>query len=502
MICKKRPSHQIESMSVIDRRDDGHFRGCLYAGLLLGLTALSVAGCATIDRNQPLEPIMLAELPDPAISEGGYRFDTFADEYGAGEALIALALSGGGKRSAAFSYGFLNGLRQIDTGDGRSLLDEVDIISGVSGGTFTASYYGLYREAMFDTYVDEFLRYNLEGEIANILLAPWNWQWAVDPRYGTNDAMAEVYDELYLNGATYADLQALGPPLISINATDITRGNVFSFNQNYFDLLCSDLQPLPVSRAIAASNGFPVLFTPISLNSYSENCEGRRPQWMERFDGTPSAVDFGRLQALSRQFEAYLDPEQTRYVHLMDGGIADNLAMRGMLNALVAADIGSSRAIDGRVADWFDSVDDIVLISVDGQAALDDSWAQQPTVTGLAQIISLVSGTQIDQYNIETLALAESEVRDLAEAVTQVRCDRVGTSRACRTVEGKVLHYSLQQIPDEATREQLEQIPTGLTLDDEDIDLLVEAGTFQALNSPELMRIAERIRNARSAEQS
>jgi hypothetical protein len=186
----------------------------------------------------------------------------------------------------------------------------------------------------------------------------------------------------------------------------------------------------------------------------------------------------------------------------MDGGIADNLAMRGMLNVLVAADVGSHGAVDGRITEWFESVDDIVLISVDGQAALDDSWAQQPTVTGLAQIISLVSGTQIDQYNIETLALAASEVADLAEAVSQVRCEEIGTARACRPVEGKVLHYSLQQIPDEETREQLEQIPTGLTLDDEDIDLLVEAGTMQAMNSPELQRIAERIRNARSAGES
>ncbi|MEM7444381.1 MAG: patatin-like phospholipase family protein [Pseudomonadota bacterium] len=466
-------------------------------GALIGLTATAMAGCATIDRNQPLEAIMIVDESTPGISEGGYRFQTFATEYGTGNALIALALSGGGKRSAAFSYGFLNGLRQIDTGGGRSLLDEVDVISGVSGGTFTASYYGLYRDQMFDTYVDEFLRYNLEGEIANILLAPWNWQWAVDPFYGTNDAMAEVYDDLYLDGATYADLQALGPPLITINATDITRGSVFSFNQTYFDLLCSDLQSLPVSRAIAASNGFPVLFTPITLDSYSEQCDGRRPQWMTLLDNTPSPVDFGRLRALSTQFEAYLDPEQTRYVHLMDGGIADNLAMRGMLNALIAGDLDTNSVASNEVANWLDTVNDVVLVSVDGQAALDDSWAQQPTVSGLAQIISLVSGTQIDQYNIETLALAEAEISTLARALTEVRCQRNATPQACQPVQGQVLHYSLQQIPDEATRERLEQIPTGLTIPDEDVDLLVQAGTEQALNSPQLNQLAERIRNER-----
>jgi hypothetical protein len=86
--------------------------------------------------------------------------------------------------------------------------------------------------------------------------------WLVNRFYGTHDRMAEIYDRLMFHGATYADLERRGLPLIAVNATDIAYGISFSFTQPYFDLLCSDLSSFPVARAVAASNGFPVLFSP------------------------------------------------------------------------------------------------------------------------------------------------------------------------------------------------------------------------------------------------
>jgi NTE family protein len=61
--------------------------------------------------------------------------------------LLILAFSGGGTRAAAFAYGVLEELAATPVvlgGRPRRLLDEVDLISAVSGGSFTAAYYGLY----------------------------------------------------------------------------------------------------------------------------------------------------------------------------------------------------------------------------------------------------------------------------------------------------------------------------------------------------------------------
>jgi len=63
---------------------------------------------------------------------------------------IVLAFSGGGTRAAALSYGVLETLSAQEIvwdGRARRLHDEVDIISTVSGGSFTAAYFGLRGEA-------------------------------------------------------------------------------------------------------------------------------------------------------------------------------------------------------------------------------------------------------------------------------------------------------------------------------------------------------------------
>jgi hypothetical protein len=59
--------------------------------------------------------------------------------------LIGVALSGGGSRAALFAEAGLEALAQIRTADGASLIDRVDHISSVSGGSLSASYYILKK---------------------------------------------------------------------------------------------------------------------------------------------------------------------------------------------------------------------------------------------------------------------------------------------------------------------------------------------------------------------
>ena len=57
---------------------------------------------------------------------------------------------------------------------------------------------------------------------------PWHLALAVHPDYGTNDRMAEVYDDLMFHGATYADLLRQGAPALSVDATDVDHGLAYS----------------------------------------------------------------------------------------------------------------------------------------------------------------------------------------------------------------------------------------------------------------------------------
>ena len=60
-----------------------------------------------------------------------------------------------------------------------------------------------------------------------------------------------------------------GRPMIIINASDLAYGFRFSFIQDYFNLLCSDVRDFPIASAVAASSAVPVVFNPVVLESYA-----------------------------------------------------------------------------------------------------------------------------------------------------------------------------------------------------------------------------------------
>ncbi len=448
------------------------------------LLALGACQTSQVVMNEPL-PKDTAGAP---VYRPGYTLAGMMDAP-RGEVLLVLAFSGGGKRSAAFAYGALRGLRSMTILDGgvrQTLLSEVDYISAVSGGSFPATYYGLYRDKTFDGFETDFLKRDVNAFIFGIYLLPWNWEWLINPLFGTNDAMAAVYDRLMYHGATYGDLERRGLPMISVDATDIAGGITFAFNQTSFDLLCSDLASFPISRAVAASAAFPVLFSPITLVSHRSDCTAYPPPgapspgWRDKADISPRAA------MLARNAERQMDPERTRFVHLMDGGISDNLALRSLSNALVVLDDDGPEM--RRLAA---TTRRVIVISVDGQASVDPTLSQRRVVSGLGQIFSAVSGTQIDTASFETVLLVDQQVKELTGKLSRQRCATapVIDGHACDDVKGALIQVALSGIPDEATRKRLQAIPTSLTLPAADVDALVDQGETMIRTNPALVQL-------------
>src|SRR4029077_20049954 len=137
-----------------------------------------------------------------------------------------LAFSGGGTRAAAFSYGVLEFLRRTEAvgpkGNKLRLLDAVDVITGVSGGSFTALAYGLYGERLFADYEQRFLKRNVQGELVARFLSPSNWGKLWSTGWGRSELAAELYDDILFDHATYGDLVQGKGPLILVSATNIT----------------------------------------------------------------------------------------------------------------------------------------------------------------------------------------------------------------------------------------------------------------------------------------
>ena len=244
---------------------------------LLGIAiAIVLAGCAHYRLNQELS------RSDP---EGGYRGKNFIAPDKDESLLILLTFSGGGTRAAAFSYGVLETLRDTNVivhGSERRLLDQVDWISGVSGGSFTAAYYGLFRDRIFEDFESRFLKKDIQGEIKRaILFNPVNWAKLFSPYYDRSDLAADYYNKNVFDGGTFGDILARKQPIIMINATDMVHGTRFSFNQDTFDAICSDLLSFPVARACAASSAVPIVLSPVTLRNYAGSCGYHMPEPLE-----------------------------------------------------------------------------------------------------------------------------------------------------------------------------------------------------------------------------
>lgn len=215
---------------------------------------------------------------------------------------LALCLSGGGYRAMLFHLGSF--WRLYEAG----LLDRMDRISSVSGGSITSAMLGLrWRRLSFDPQrvredfvpevVDPIRR--LAGETIDAesviggLLLPGS----------ISDKVAAAYRRRLFDDATLQHLP--DKPRFVINATNVQSGALWRFMKPYMrDWRVGEVKDPQVSLAVAvaASSAFPPVLSPLTLeieaNSYTPD----------------SGSDLQR------------EPFTTRVV-LTDGGVYDNLGL-------------------------------------------------------------------------------------------------------------------------------------------------------------------------------
>ena len=122
------------------------------------VVAVSLVGCQSI-YNQPVNSLSLTPVPVATQLPNVPEYDATA---------IGLAFSGGGTRASAFSYGLLKQLQAIPIpGDtrGRTMIDNVRFVSGVSGGSVTAAYFGLKGEQGYGDLYEKFLIRDAEADM-------------------------------------------------------------------------------------------------------------------------------------------------------------------------------------------------------------------------------------------------------------------------------------------------------------------------------------------------
>lgn len=420
--------------------------------LIVVCAFLMLAGC----MSRELKNKALMQWPTDGIYPTTRQFVNGRS----GDILLIVAFSGGGTRAAAFAYGVLEELRDTRVtlnGRNRRLLDEVDILSGVSGGSFPAAYYGLYGDSIFRDFENLFLKNDIQDNVLVRILDPTHWYRSLSPYYGRWEIASEYYDDLLFHGATFGDLARAGGPFVIINATDISTGGRFNFTNSYFGRICSDLASFPISVAVTASSAVPLLFSPITLENYAGTCDYEPLPWFRRVLKEPHISS--RSRAFALEDSAFVDSRKRRYLHLLDGGISDNLGIREIFDRVVREGPDLTRLLAGI---GHANVRDIVMILVNSQTEPAYNKAISDISPNLPDVLDAVTSVQIDRYNFETQELIQ-------ESFDKWTFELSSGNHPARF---QMITLSFDDVDSETEKQFLHNLPTNFNLTPDQVDHL------------------------------
>jgi NTE family protein len=463
--------------------------------LFLAALALAVALLLAPDRcaHRPINPPLSQIQATPE-----QRFEGLERLRGAHEDLVILAFSGGGTRAAAFAYGVLEALRdtELTTSSGAKvrLLDEVDVITGVSGGSFTALGYGLYGDRLFDLFEKSFLKRDVQGTLVRRILNPLNWPALWSSGWGRSELAAQLYDEILFHDATFADLERAGGPVVAVGATELTGGARVVFLPQNFDIMCSDLSSFKLSRAAAASSAVPVVLSPVTIDNYGGHCGYREPAWLKAFaDQRNPPRPAGRILKRLQELQQLDDASEDRYFHLVDGAVSDNLGLRGVLDFLEAFE---ALRLAGQPTP-LDHVRRVIVFVVNSASSPSFDWNERENSPGAVSILVKTAGVPVDRYASESIEL----LRDIDARWTALRAIRgsaafdkkrdptVGWVANAVNADIYPIEVSFQVLTDKKERDYLNQLPTSFALPADAVDRLRAAAKNIILASPDFQEM-------------
>ncbi|MCK5374293.1 MAG: patatin-like phospholipase family protein [Alphaproteobacteria bacterium] len=405
----------------------------LVTGLLLGLILLS--GCSWYSHTN-----IKGTTRDEVAKKASLKI---SQPRGKSEkTLFILALSGGGSRAAYWSGNVMLALEKVFEAQGWNLLHEVDAISSVSGGSLPAAYYAISTDV--PTEDEQSMRRIWNNETVRELMrrdyrSKWigNWFWPNNiakywfTAYDRSDIMAQtladnLYDQSFMNrDLRFRDLNPKRPNLI-INATNGTSdhfGELFSFTNEQFNILNSDLGDYEIARAVMASAAFPGGFNYMTLKDHSE---------------------------------------KNHYLHVFDGGNYDNLGLRTTIDILKNNCIKIPE--NNCNSNQFDRV---VVILVDSY--ISGGGIDHNEYDGRSAMAYGVDLNLLDSFDALLFVNREQTLEELADFMRHKYGSR-----------GVFCHISFDDVKDRSLQQQLQTIKTDFNITPENADA-IDAATAQLI---------------------
>lgn len=288
---------------------------------------------------------------------------------------MGLAISGGGSRAAIFASGVLEALAELEdpaAEDKRSVLERVNYISSVSGGSVAASYYAMKKppqsvkvlgqDGLTEPYKAFFIEYQTAMERNFDSEAFWRNPLSFGNKSTITSSFAKVFDREFLDHKTFSDLYQRetsgNSPVLILNGTLYNSGKRFAMSTlpssefNYhledklhnatakiakerrvskeeqeiidrnitkfagkilpvtFEDIQGDYTNLPLSVAVVTSASFPPVIGPVSFKVGKEPDKNGEPITYHVGDG--GLFDNLGLETLTELFLHKIPPESNR----------------------------------------------------------------------------------------------------------------------------------------------------------------------------------------------
>ncbi len=288
---------------------------------------------------------------------------------------------------------------------------------------------------------------------------------------------ADLYDEILFDKATFGDLMTKPGPIVIATATDISTGSRLGFIQSDWDLICSDLSRVPLSRAAAASSAVPLALSPVTVNNYGGTCDYKEPSWVRAIvDPQNRPRPAGRALQRYKEMRGFQDGAERPYLHLVDGGVSDNLGMRAVLEGLEQIEASAAFGQQSRLG----RMRRIVVFVVNSLSVPKTNWDKYERPPSDLLILLKATGVPIDRYSYEAVELLKDIIarwqtaRSLKMAGAFASGNNPALARAVDVpdIDLFAIDVSFGAHPDPAERDYLNDMPTSFVLSDEQVDRL------------------------------
>ena len=184
------------------------------------------------------------------------------------------------------------------------------------------------------------------------------------------------------------------------------------------------------------------------------------------------------------------DREERPYLHLFDGGLADNLGLRAMLDGVLRYD-GINEAL---AALEMENTRRVVVILVNAETALDVESSRSSQTPTFSASLTAATSVPLVRYSFETVSLLKDRLEQWEQDSYEVACgpdSRSGGHKDsdCHGVDFNFIEVNFSEHPDPEERDYLKRLPTSFVLTDEAVDRLIAAGRLILRNNSEFQRL-------------